>query len=277
MEDSAQPNNSKLVAVVVALSNRNYLTDDEQISLKHLLHHLGHYDKFIIIPEELDFSLPGFEAKRFDNKYFGSAQAHKGLLFSKEYYEAFSDYEFILSYHLDVLVFSDQLKEWCDKDYDFIGPPWIRHKDAPYYGMSSFEGKVGNGGFSLKKVSSFLKILNSTEYAIDPAEYWRKHHAHQRLPRRILNWPKKLLMKSRRYNNVQWEIDNWNRNDDLFIADRATHYYPEFKLAPADVALRFGFECVPRHCYELTGHTLPFGCHAWERYDREFWEQFLLK
>lgn len=104
-----------------------------------------------------------------------------------------------------------------------------------------------------------------------------KYFAHKRLPVRLINWPKKLLMKSHRFNNAQWEIKHWNKNDDLFIADRATHYYPGFKIAPMDVALRFGFECAPRYCYEQTGHTLPFGCHAWERYDREFWEQFLLK
>jgi len=277
MEAFNQSDKSKLVAVVVALSNRDYLTDDEKISLKHLLHYLGGYEKYIIIPKGLDFGLPGFDAVRFDDKYFGNVDAHRSLLFSPQYYEAFSDYKFILSYHLDALVFSDELKEWCDMDYDFIGPPWIIHKDAPYYGNSDYEGKVGNGGFSLKKVSSFLEIFNSTEYAIDPSEYWDKHHTHQRLPRRILNWPKKLLMKSHRYNNVHWEMDRWNRNEDLFIADRATHYYPEFRIAPIDVALRFGFESVPRYCYDLIGHKLPFGCHAWEKYDREFWEQFLLK
>ena len=277
MNDSNQTDVTKRVAIVVAHSNRDYLTDAEQISLKHLLHYLDRYDRYIIIPESLDFSLPDFGTVRFDDKYFGSVDAHRSLLFSTDYYQAFSSYEFILSYHLDALVFSDELMYWCDRDYDFIGPPWIIHKDAPYFGNSAYEGKVGNGGFSLKKVSSFLKVMNSTEFAIDPDEYWRKFHARQRLPRRILNWPKKLRMKSHRYNNVRWEMDRWNRNEDLFIADRATHYYPGFKIAPLDVALRFGFESVPRYCYDVTGHTLPFGCHAWERYDREFWEQFLLK
>lgn len=276
MDDLNIADKSKRVAILVALSNRDYLTDTEQISLKHLLHYLGHYDKYIIIPEGLDFSLPGFYSARFDDKYFGSADAHRDLLLSPCYYQAFSNYEFILSYHLDALVFSDQLQEWCDRDYDFVGSPWVKHKDAPYYGNSSFEGKVGNGGFSLKKVRSFLKIFNSTEYAIAPDEYWNKYHAHKQLPGRILQWPKKMVMKSHRYNNVQWETKHWERNDDLFIADRARHYYPEFRIAPLDIALRFGFECVPRHCYELNDHRLPFGCHAWERYDREFWEQFLL-
>lgn len=276
MDNPHPSDKSKQVAIVVALSNRAYLTETEEISLKHLRHYLGHYDKYILIPQGLDFSLPDFDTVRFDDKYFGSAIAHRDLLFSREYYEAFSDYKFLLSYHLDVLVFSDELREWCEKDYDFIGPPWIKHKDTPYYG-SSFEGKVGNGGFSLKKVSSYLNVLNSRKYAIDPDEYWDRYHAHKRLPGRILNWPKGLLMRTHRFNNIEWEIRKWDYNDDVFIAKRAKHYYPDFKIAPADVALRFGFECVPRYCYELTGHKLPFGCHAWEKYDREFWEPFLLE
>ena len=72
-------------------------------------------------------------------------------------------------------------------------------------------------------------------------------------------------------------MERWERSEELFIADRASYYYPEFTIAPLDEALRFGFECVPRYCYELNGNRLPFGCHAWERYDREFWEQFVLK
>ena len=146
MDNLNLSDNSKQVAILVALSHRNYLTETEQISLKHLRHYLGEYDKYILIPQELDFSLPGFDTVRFDDKYFGSAEAHRDLLFSLEYYEAFSDYKFILSHHLDVLVFSDELKEWCNMNYDFIAPPWIKHKDAPYYGNSDYEGKVGNGG-----------------------------------------------------------------------------------------------------------------------------------
>ena len=269
--------NLKQVAVVVAHSNRPHITEAEEQSLKHLHHFLAPYDKYLIIPESLDFSLPGLDNVRFSDRYFGSVDAHRSLLFSTEYYQAFSSYEFVLSYHLDALVFSDELQYWCDTGYDFIGPPWISHKDAPYYGNSDYEGKVGNGGFSLKRVSSFLKILESGAFAVDPDEYWRTHFANRSLARRMLNWPKKLKMRSHRYNNVRWELDNWNRNEDLFVADRARHYYPDFTIAPVDVALRFGFESVPRYCYELTSRKLPFGCHAWERYDPEFWHPFLLK
>jgi hypothetical protein len=41
--------------------------------------------------------------------------------------------------------------------YDYIGPPWIQGPDLPWLKESG----VGNGGFSLRKVESFLKLLNS--------------------------------------------------------------------------------------------------------------------
>ena len=45
----------KKVAIVVALSNRAYLTPEEEISLKHLRHFLGRYDKYLVMPKSLDF------------------------------------------------------------------------------------------------------------------------------------------------------------------------------------------------------------------------------
>jgi len=39
----------------------------------------------------------------------------------------------------------------------------------------------------------------------------------------------------------------------------------------------FSFEVGPKHCFEKNNQTLPFGCHAWAKYDREFWKPYLLK
>jgi len=265
----------KLVAIVVAHSNRAHITPAEEISLRHLNHYLGKYDKYLLIPESLEFELPGLMTKRFDDRFFGSMEAHIRMLFSSGYYQAFSDYKYILTYHLDSLVFSDQLEQWCGRDYDFIGAPWVKHPDSPNAGMS-YEGKVGNSGFSLKKVSTFLKILNSPEFALEPGEYWEANHAHRPLPQRLMNYPKRLLMHLHRYNNVRFELDRWKQSEELFLVKRASHYYPDYRVPGIEEALKFAFEIVPRHCYELNNHELPFGCHAWERYDKSFWEPYLL-
>lgn len=266
----------QLVAVVVPLSNRSHLTADEEISFRHLLHYLGRYDKYLIVPRSLEIDRPQFYNKAFDDRYFGSVRAHRQLLFSPRFYEAFEGYEYILVYHPDALVFSDQLEYWCQQGFDFIGAPWVKHKDAPYAGQSAHEGKVGNGGFALFKIDSFLKIFYSPIYQIEPARYWATY---EDLPwhRRARHLPKTFLKYFRAFNGSRWELSTFDSNDDSFWANRAAHYYPEFKISPVEVALRFAFECVPRYCFELNNYALPFGCHAWARYDRQFWEPYLLK
>ena len=261
------------VAVVVPISNRSEFTPEEEISLRHLEHYLGGFDRYLVTPESLAIERAGFEIKRFSDRYFGSIAAHTRMMLDTEFYEAFSGYRFILTYHLDALVFSDQLLDWCDKDFDFIGAPRIGMSDRPHV--------VGNGGFALRKVESMLKVLRSREYAIDPATYWRSINASMPRPMRALNLPRKFLKQIRYFNNIQREIDYLLQEtlpcEDIFISESALKYYPGFRFAPAELAFRFAFDEMPRYCFEITGGRLPFGCHAWFKQDREFWEPFLLK
>ena len=270
-------NNRKTVAVVVPMSNRPQLTPEEEISFRHLNHYLGRYDKYLVVPKSLRLNFPGFALKPFDEKYFGSVQAHRRLLFSPRFYKAFSDYDYILIYHPDALVFSDQLEFWCRLGFDYIGAPWVKHKDAPYNGQTAYEGKVGNGGFALLRIKSFLAIFYSPVYYMTPLAYSRQLFAAQPWHLRIWNLPKFLLKHFHYFNGSRWELRQFKSNDDNFWANRGPYYYPEFKIAPVTIALQFAFECVPRYCFELNNKTLPFGCHAWARYDREFWEPYLLR
>jgi len=267
----------KTVAVVVPLSNRAELTPDEEVSLRHLVHFLGHYDKYLVMPKSLKVSYPGFKVKHFNDMFFGSATAHTRLMLSPKFYESFKEYKYILLYHLDALVFSDQLMQWCATDLDYIGAPWLNCRDTPYVKVS----KVGNGGFSLRKIESFLRVINSRTYAVQPTEYWKLFYASQPGHIRLLNLPKKYLKYLRIFNNAKWEMSQWHRvdshNDDVFWSNVAVKYYPEFKVASVETGLRFAFEVAPRWCFELTNSTLPFGCHAWPKYDRDFWEPYLLK
>ena len=267
---------NKLVAVVVPLSNRTTFTEDEKISLKHLLHFLPEYDKYFIAPEGLGVKVQGVDNKYFNAKFFGSLSAHNRLLLSEIFYQTFSDYRFILNYHLDSLVFSDQLTEWCEKDYDFIGPPWIEHEDAPYSDYPIYNGKVGNGGFSLRKIESFLKVLNSRKRYMD-ASALRALYSAEPWYARFLKFPKKYMRYFPHFNNVKFEIAKFRDNEEAFWSNRAQHYYPAFKIPSVETALQFGFECVPEYCFKVNNRTLPFGCHAWPKYDRVFWEKYILK
>lgn len=261
------------VAVVVPLSNRQELLPEEQISLTHLEHYLGHYDKYMVAPKSLELDYPGFAVKRFSDTYFGSVKAHSRLMLSPTFYEEFSDYKYILTYHLDALVFSDQLLEWCETDLDFVGAPRLANSDRPRV--------VGNGGFALRKVESFLKVLYSRKYAVDPDVYWEHFCVGKPTYIQYLNLPRKYLKRLKTFNSIQRDINLCLKADahheDIFFSENAVKYYPEFKIAPLEVALRFAFDEVPRVCFEMNNYSLPFGCHGWFKSDREFWEPYLLK
>jgi Protein of unknown function (DUF5672) len=269
----------KTVAVVVPGYNRSEFTADEEVSFRQLETFLGPYDKFLVVPRSLSIRRDGFALKRFDDAFFGSAIANTRLLLSRAFYESFAGYRYILLYQLDALVFSDQLLKWCAMDLDYIGAPWVNCEDSPWVSKP----RVGNGGLSLRKVESFLKVLSSDRYWIDPEIYWRSLVVTEPWPRRLLHLPKKWLKRISRFNGVTWELRQWHlrpdgtRNEDHFWADHAVRYFPDFKVASFEQGLRFAFEVAPRHCFKLNGRQLPFGCHAWTRYDRAFWESYLIQ
>lgn len=270
---------TKRVAILVPLSSRPHLTEEEQISMRQLLHHLGRYDIYLLAPEGLDISVSGCRTKWFPKKFFGSAAAHGKLLMHRFFYREFLDYEFVFFHHLDSLAFSDQLEEWCSTDIDYIGPPWIVCDDSPWVERP----RVGNGGFTLLRVESAIKSITNF-YLSEPSAYW--------FSRFTSYTPKWVVRGLKRLNQLipgVWVIgrllEEWdamenpapnNRNNDIFWSDQAVSYLPDFKVASLEEGLRFAFEVAPRKCLEMNGGKMPFGCHAWALWDREFWEPFIV-
>ena len=267
---------SKIVAVITPLYKER-LTPGEEISLKHLKHYLGRFDRFLMIPDSFKVSYPDFKIARFDDKHFKGLGSYSRLLLSKGFYEQFKEYEYILIYQLDSLVFSEDLLMWCKMGYDYIGAPWFRDKTDPEKGLT----RVGNGGLSLRKVETFLKVLNSPRYTAETVPLWKEFFSIelkdiQDMPL-LARLPKKLRVLKSARKGVSWYAAHYTINEDHFWADRANLFYPEFKMAPVEVALRFSFEIHPRYCFEKNNHQLPFGCHAWTKWDKDFWEDYLLR
>lgn len=268
------------VAIVVPVY-KEQMTSDEEISFRHLQHFLGRYPKYLLAPKSLRVNHAGFGVKRFKDEFFKNVATYSSLLLSKKFYESFSQYRNILIYQTDALVFSDQLLEWCEKGYDYVGAPWV---ESPFTRFTKVP-LVGNGGFSLRRIGGFLKVLNSKSYYQDPDEYWARFCAGKPKHQQLLNLPRKYLKRLTVFNGARWEAARWTRvgfthlgpNEDTFWSMRAIKYCPDFRIAGVEEALPFSFEVAPRKCYELNDRRLPFGCHGWAKYDREFWEPFLLK
>jgi len=179
---------------------------------------------------------------------------------------------------LDCLIFRDELEAWASKGYDFIGAPLFKGYTTP---TSKELWRVGNGGLSLRNVHSHLRVLKSKTIRgyIYPHNGWvpadgTDFLSERGLYQRMIPWYRRYHPFSK-WVTIEEELKNYDQNEDYFWSQEAPKFDPSFKIPSAEEALAFAFENEPRWCFERNNRKLPFGCHAWARYDREFWEAVL--
>jgi hypothetical protein len=262
------------VAVVMPMYRLPQTTEELQ-SLSIARGFLASHPRFIISPQSLKIPtrfLKGEQLIRLPDKFFIYPDGYNRMLMGSRFYEAFEQFNYILIYQLDCLVFRDELDEWCAKDYDYIGSPW---RDNYSDDSSEASWKVGNGGFSLRKVSTALRVLRKrikrgSIYPVPPPYRprpgfwnWLIENSINRLKQHLNLW------------TVEDELQNYRENEDRWWSIDVLKVVSDYKKPTVEEALRFGFEVEPRECLKMTGGKLPFGCHAWWKQDREFWEEVL--
>lgn len=191
---------------------------------------LSRYHHYIVMPEGLDYCYTNYSVVHLPDCYFVSVNAYARLLTEPLFYSLFNTYDYILIYQLDCLVFNDSLAEFCSLGLDYIAPLILARKD----GFWPATDIVGVGGFSLRKVQSFLKVLDLLERPDFSQEATAKN-------------------------------DRINRNgaEDMFWGLAAPAIDPLFKVASPACALAFGFEGDPQKSFVRSGEKQPFGCHHW--------------
>lgn len=256
------------VAVVIPVYKEK-LTSAEMFSLNKTLKVLAGRDIFIIAPEFLKDILTktylntNLKFKFFQDKYFTGVDGYNWLLMSALFYKAFANYNFMLIVQLDALVFNDKLSDWCERNYSYVGSPLFVGLHSPVKPLRFLQG--GNGGFSLRKIDDFIKVFSTPRHmpnfyttnliAIRPVTYWErlKTFAHN-------------FIFSYNFQPLLPRI-----NEDAFWSILVPKYCDFFKVASPEDEVAFGFEVEPRHLYQLNNYQVPFGCHAWEKYDKQFW------
>lgn len=236
------------------------LSKDEIYSFNRCLDILLPYDIGIVAPYSLNLPqiingrmLPIY---RFHDSFFEGIYGYNRLMLSREFYLRYIDYQYILIYQLDAIVFLNELMNFVMMDYDYIGAPWLHGMSfsTKFSGtilgrfVASFYNRchhliykdllyVGNGGLSLRKVAPFLDILN-------------------------------------RFHKMS---SSYCGNEDAFFSWIGMNFPQLFKVAPLEIALQFSFETYPRECYEMNGRRIPFGCHAWKKYDPDFIDELIAR
>jgi hypothetical protein len=267
-------NKPKELCCIVIPVYKDSINDKEIKSLRQVLRVLKRYKIYFAAPNNLnitkyleilhEFPNCQFSIVNFDNRFFKSTSSYNKLLISRTFYTKFNKYEYMLIYQLDCWVFKDELNYWCGKKYDYIGAPW-------FFGMqlampeSQFMG-VGNGGFSIRRISSHIRVLKSFKYIIPFNELWESF-----IKKITARSAMKLLLNLTIYNNTFSNFNNYNFQEDYFWGCIVSKRFSWYKIPNEKTALRFSMEVNAPLLYKLNNNELPFGCHAWEKYNLDFW------
>lgn len=258
--DKMDNNMNKEKTVIIVTFVWREMLSMEKMAFECALSRLGHYPFAVVHP--INYSIDYIKQRYpyvidipMGDDNFLSVDTYNEMMLSPEFYFQFKSYDFMLVYQLDAFVFRDELDYWVRQDYDYIGAPWLPsdnlyqrtigeliirlRKLLPFkHNQISHANKyfeVGNGGFSLRKISKMIEILE-------------RHRA--------------LLSKLPKGSRA--------RQEDIVISivlRKKCH----LKIPKWETAARFSFCDNPHRCFRVTKGTLPFGCHAW---DTSNWENF---
>jgi hypothetical protein len=242
------------VAIVIPVWKENP-SKFEEISFKQCCRILHKYTIIIVTYKHLGVKFyidileknkNNYKISFFKKEFFRNIDLYSKMLLSFLFYIRFYFLEYILIYQLDCFVFHDDLEKWIDSGYSYIGAPWLKE-----YGLAKYGDPVvgvGNGGFSLRRVKSHLRVLLSF----------------------------KMIEPQHKLNNTFFLLNNFNGNEDIFWSNIAGKHFPWFKIPEWEIAARFSVEVQPKYFFDLF-EDIPFGCHAWWKYDLYFWKPYIEK
>lgn len=239
------------------------LADFEKAALENNLALLQGYPICFLVPEKVDMrpltaQYPQVEVISVSDNWLGSKRGIQGyneMMMAEAFYSIFADYKYILICHVDAWLFSNDLQRWIESDYDHVAAPWPTRKRYKHFPLKQYLwlkmrlkpkkkiihcqmfDRIGNGGFSLRKVEVFRKAC--VDFA-DVIAY---------------------------YNQCTDVL----HNEDLFWALEVP-----LRLPTIEEALTFSFDLKPELCYRLNHNNLPMACHGFNKPQRiAFWQQFI--
>lgn len=231
----------KQVVIVIPVYKKK-LSLTEQASLLQVQKIWGKYPRVFMAPEGLDFDygpmMDGFTVERFPSMYFKGVTGYSILLLTPAFYERFQEYEYMQIYQLDAFVFYDALPKYCAAGYDYIGAP-VRWYGPHWHAIGT---EVGNGGFSLRRVSSCLRMVRQLEEQEGKVPLYTAFSA----------------------------------CEDMFFGYCGTRPELDFHVPDTSYAVRYAVQDNVRHAYQrLAKGEIPMGCHGWSKSYYPVWEELI--
>jgi len=211
--------------VCIALTVYRVPVASERLSIQCLRNVLREYDLFLVKPASLSLSLGGFTTVSLPDQFFESKITYGLMLASSEFYKVFVDYEWLLIYHPDCLVFRNSLEDWVESRSDYLSS--VCFADSNAWAGCDF---VGFGGLSLRRTKACLETMAIIE--ADP-----------------------ILRETHRKSILTYG------QEDVFWSWTAPEVNKNFSVLPVVESLAFAWNGDPRP-YARRFHGVPFACHG---------------
>ena len=217
------------VCIIVVPVYHNVPDELEQLSLKQLDKIVLDIDICLIGPDDINyeeysklFSNDRIQIKNFNKEYFKSQQSYSTLCLEYDFYNSFSQYEYMMMYQTDCWIFRNEIKKFCEMGYDYIGGP-IYSSGSHWPGFNNCSRPiVGNGGLSLRKIYTMKKLTDKNGYLYN------------------------------KYKDEWYSVEY----EDMFICDILAHdiymNIPDYRIAE-----KFSVDFIPKYMNRLN----PMGAH----------------
>lgn len=263
----------RLVTVVIPIYTLD-LDEIELLALRQCFKVLGHHDIAIVKPQSLDLSPlagliggePHYRVEEFEDSYFAGREGYNRLMLSTDLYRRFLDSRYIFIHQTDVYVFREELDDWCQRGYDYIGAPWL-----PAIGDVSGWNLPQRALYQLRRV---LGKNKSSCHAINLKYRVGNGGCSLRHTRHMLEAAQKLAPEFNEINSLPYSPEKF---EDVVWSVRVNELCPgALKIAPWQEAVHFSIESHPTMAMRLTGGKLPMATHAFaRRRNRSYWKQHI--
>ena len=246
---------------IVTPFHKSDLSDNEKLSLKTIQKHFKNEKKFLVTFHDNKIDFPNFERVNFNKNFFENIQGYNNLCTSSEFYRSFLNFEYMLICQLDVIVLKNNLSEFMSRKISYIGAP--TGKKSPFdrsrkklWGRRYF----CNGGFSLRKISDFISVLESSKVRY-PFNYLTIYECLKSGFFKYINLYLKTLFSKSIYKG-EFFAKNLYIKEDSFWTYFAPLFYNKYSLPTIDQANSFCFDGNPNFFYKMNNYKLPMALHG---------------
>jgi len=257
--------NSKKKVCIVIPFHKEELSDMEKISLKTIKTHFKNEVKFLVSFEGNPLKIEGINNIYFKKSFFENIKGYNLLCCTSEFYRKFIDFEYILICQLDVIVIKNCINKFINKKISYIGAPTAKKSPFDRSRKKLWSIKYFcNGGFSLRNVNLFIKVLESNTIK-NPFKFYVIYECLKSGFLKFFYLYLKTIFTNKK-SKGEYFAKNLYVNEDTFWTYFAILFNKDFKLPLIKDSLSFCFDGNPNFFYKLNKNQLPMALHGNHNY-----------